>query len=202
MMRTPWKKTLQLAAVVLLAACNTDVTGYNDAQPAPSPAQSPAASIGAVDPVLSPVVGTLSAMQPLHRKAPLARDVRVARVIGRNGGTIRVPEAGFTLTVPAGAVAGPTRFEVNALQGREVAYEFEPHGTVFARSLVAVQDLSVTRERLVQGTLMAGYFADRAQLGASGVGALVSERIPGLVDARRSAFRWPIDHFSGYIVAW
>jgi hypothetical protein len=198
MMRMPWKKSLQLAAIVLLAACNSDVTGNDAAQPSAAPS----ASIGVLDPALSPVVGSLTAMQPLYRKVPLAQDVRVARTIGRAGGTIRLPQAGFTLTVPPGAVSGPTQFVVNALQGREVAYEFEPHGTVFAKSLVAVQDLKVTRERQVLGTLMAGYFADRSLLSASGVGALVSERIPGLVDPRRRDFQWPIDHFSGYIVAW
>jgi len=198
MMRMPWKQSLQVAAVVLLTACHTDVTG-NGAVP---PADSPSASIGVIDPALSPLVGSLTAMQPLYRKAPLAQDVRVARTIGSAGGVIRVPEAGFSLTVPPGAVAGPTRFVVQALRGREVAYEFEPHGTVFARSLVAAQDLQVTRERQVLGTLMAGYFTDRSLLSASGVGALVSERIPGVVDPRRREFQWPIDHFSGYIVAW
>ena len=31
---------------------------------------------------------------------------------------------------------------------------------------------------------------------------MVSERIAGAVDLRRTSFTWPINHFSGYIVAW
>lgn len=188
------KGAAQLALAVLLAACSADPTAHV------TPAAAPVASISElVDPT---ILGALATLQPLQRKVPLARDVRVEATIGPNGGTLNVPAAGFSVTVPRGAVSVETRFAVTAVQGTQVAYEFEPHGSTFLRPLGAVQDLRVTRPTLLRVLLKAGYFEHRAQLGASTLGALVSELISGRVDPLRNTFNWNIEHFSGYIVAW
>ncbi|MBK6486944.1 MAG: hypothetical protein IPF98_08750 [Gemmatimonadetes bacterium] len=197
MSRTKIKAAAQLAVAVLLAACTTDPTAFVAAPSAP------AASVVELPlTVGGTLLGPLTTLQPLQRKLPLARDVRVEATIGPDGGTIGVPAAGFSVTVPRGAVAVDTRFSVTALRGAQVAYEFEPHGTVFLRPLGAVQELRVTRQPLVRAALKAGYFADRAQLSASSLGALVSELIAGRTDPRGNTFHWNIEHFSGYIVAW
>lgn len=197
MSRTTIKAAAQLAVAVLLAACSADPTAHVALPSAP------AASIVEQPVALDPtIIGALTALQPLQRKLPLTRDLRVEADIGPDGGTIGVPAAGFSVTVPRGAVTVATHFAVTALRGGQVAYEFEPHGTVFLRPLDAVQDLRVTRQPLVRGVLKAGYFANRVQLSTNSLGALVSELIVGRTDPRRSTFRWHIEHFSGYIVAW
>jgi hypothetical protein len=192
-----WKKGTRLAVVALLAACSRDPNDVAATAPTlQSPTAAQALQVGQLP------IGTLTAMRPLTRRAPLRSDLTASANIGPAGGTLRLPQAGFTLTVPAGAVAALTHFSVTALAGSDVAYEFEPHGTVFGRPLSAVQELRGTRRALIQSTLKAGYFADRSALSVRGVGTMVSEQIAGALDPRRNAFRWPIQHFSGYIVAW
>ncbi len=192
-----WKKGVRLAVVAILAACSADPTVTSTT----APTAVPQGSVQSLQVGPSPI-GVLTAMRPLTRKAPLRQDVSASALIGAAGGTLSLPQAGFTLVVPAGAVGVPTAFSVTALAGAEVAYEFEPHGTVFLRPLAAMQELRGTRHTLLQAPLKAGYFPDRATLSISGVGTMVSEQIAGLVDLRHSSFTWPIQHFSGYIVAW
>lgn len=181
-------RTIQLVAVAVLAACAGDPTATST----PLTPTAPYASD----------VSALMATTPLNRVVALKHDLTVARTIGSEGGTIRFPAAGLTLTVPAGAVSRSTRFSITALKGKAVAYEFQPHGTVFARSLIAQQSLLGTQPPLGGAVLQAGYFPNRNLVDPTGASALVSEFIPGAVDTQLVSFRWKIDHFSGYIVAW
>jgi len=189
MMRKNLWRGVQVVALALLAACSTDSSrGSTPLQPS-----EPQASL----------VDVLTALRPLNRRVPLAHDVSASATIGRNGGTLRLPGTGLTVTVPAGAVTRDTRFKVTALAGRPVAYEFEPHGITFRKPLSAEQDLTGTRIELGLPLLLkAGYFPHKSLIDPDGVSALVSETIPGLLDLRLFSFRWKIEHFSGYIVAW
>ena len=197
MIRKTIKGAAQLAVAVLLAACSADPTANVTSGPVL------AASLADEPVILDPVIlRDLVTLQPLQRRVPLAHDVRVEATIGAAGGTIRVPEAGFSVTVPRGAVKSSTRFAVTAVKGSQVAYEFEPHGVVFPSPLDAVQDLRMTQVPLLGATLKAGYFKERSQLTATSLGVLVSELIAGRIDPLRNTFRWNIEHFSGYIVAW
>ncbi len=187
MIRKHLVRATQLLAVWALAACAGD----------------PAAPSGPLQPTApnTAEVSILMATNPLVRDADLPSDITVARTIGSNGGSISIPQVGFTLTVPRGAVARNTRFAVTALKGKAVAYEFQPHGTIFLRPLVASQ--SLTGIAVPAGsTLQGGYFPTRSLVDASGASALVAEFIPGSVSTRQNTFNWPIRHFSGYIVAW
>ncbi|MFN8668866.1 MAG: hypothetical protein U0164_16920 [Gemmatimonadaceae bacterium] len=187
MIRKHLVRATQLLAVWALAACAGDPA-------APSAPLQPHAPNTAE-------VGVLMATTPLVRDADLASDITVARNIGSNGGSISIPQVGFTLTVPRGAVARNTRFTVTALKGKAVAYEFQPHGTIFLRPLVASQSLAGID--VPQGsTLQGGYFPNRSLVDESGASALVAEFIAGSVSTRQNTFNWPIRHFSGYIVAW
>lgn len=180
---------LRLLALAALAGCGVDRPTAPAALTPSAPNQS--------------LVGGLTTVQPLQRRVPLADDISVSAVIGLRGGVISIPRAGFQLVVPAGAVSAPTTFRVTALEGSAIAYEFEPHGVTFPRELRAAQDLSHARNVLSLAPLLkAGYFADRKQIGANGLFALVSEIFPGSIDLRLTHFRWDIPHFSGYIVAW
>ncbi|MEP7384212.1 MAG: hypothetical protein ABI910_21225 [Gemmatimonadota bacterium] len=186
MVRITWKRAAQIVAVALLTACGMD-------------ASAPTSPLQPADADRS-LLGFLTHVRPLNRLVALDHDIEVSRTIGSGGGTIAIPETGFRLTVPAGAVTSNTRFVVRALEGTAVAYEFEPHGTVFRRSLVATQSLDGTIPRL--GLLQAAYFRDRALINPSGLTAVVSELLGGVTNLLNHSFTWRIDHFSGYIVAW
>jgi hypothetical protein len=133
----------------------------------------------------------------------LVNDITVSAVIGYEGGTVTIPAAGFQLVVPPGAVASRTVFTVTAVSGNLVAYEFGPHGLKFSVPLRARQDLSNTLWRPISlKPLVAGYFLERSDLDQTNAKALVSEVIEGVTVPLSKQFKWKIDHFSGYIVAW
>jgi hypothetical protein len=186
MKRIEWKRAAMIVVVSLLTACGMD-------------SSAPTAPLQPADADRS-LLGFLTRVRPLNRYVALDDEIEVAQVIGSRGGTIAIPETGFRLTVPAGAVTRDTRFVVRALTGKAVAYEFEPHGTVFRRSLVATQSLDGTKPEL--GILKGAYFPDRSLISPSGSLALVSELLGGVTDLLTHSFTWRIDHFSGYIVAW
>ncbi len=147
-------------------------------------------------------VGGLLQKNALTRTTALTRDITVTALIGREGGYLRIPEAGFDLAVPKGAVSEPTKFTVTALRGNLVAYEFGPHGLEFNVPLRARQDLAKTTWNYAMPQLFAGYFLEKADLDPGSSKALVAESIEGLTFAWAKRFAWPISHFSGYVVAW
>lgn len=186
-------RTLLLAlAAIGLAGCAAD------SLMAPPKVQADASAELAGD-----LPGGLLTKNVLERKTALTRDITVSAIIGDKGGTLSIPAAGFTVTIPAGAVRAPTKFTVTALKGSLVAYEFGPHGITFARSLSARQDLLVTQWSVFEPRpLVAGYFADRSALDLNNATALVSELLVGVVAPLSQQFTFKIDHFSGYVVAW
>lgn len=156
-----------------------------------------------VDPVPShSLLGGLLA-SVLQRNAPLQQDVVAQASIGAAGGTIRIPQAGFTITFPAGAVQGaPVPIRVTALAGRSVAYRFEPHGLVFAREPVITQELGLTEalgQLLSLGQLGGAYFLDESNL-ANGTVPVLETR-PAQLDLLRMRTSFSIQHFSGYAVS-
>ena len=170
---------------------------------AADPVTAPKISADANPGLVSDLLGGLFSKDVLTRKQELTKDITVTAVIGSNGGRLAIPAAGFELVVPRYAVKKSTRFTVTAIKGKLVAYEFGPHGTNFPRSLQAKQDLSVTDWNLLSlRPLTAGYFADRSDLNLQRATALVSEIIRGLTIPLTKQFNFPIDHFSGYVVAW
>ena len=170
---------------------------------AADPVTAPKISAEANPGLVSDLLGGLFSKDVLTRKQELTKDITVTAVIGSNGGRLAIPAAGFELVVPRYAVKKSTRFTVTAIKGKLVAYEFGPHGTNFPRSLQAKQDLSVTDWNLLSlRPLTAGYFADRSDLNLQRATALVSEIIRGLTIPLTKQFNFPIDHFSGYVVAW
>jgi hypothetical protein len=136
----------------------------------------------------------------VQRTLPLRQDYTAAATIGAAGGTIRIPEAGLTLTFPAGAVSAPVAVRATALAGSNVAYRFEPHGLVFLKEPTVAQDLSLTGVvgQLLSVQLEGGYFADESQLGAGTV--VVNETRPATLDLLRLRTTFTIRHFSGYAV--
>jgi hypothetical protein len=187
-----WKRLFLALAAVGVAGCSVDsITA--------PPKVTADASAGLVGDLL----GGLFKKDVLERKKPLSKDITVSKTIGKSGGTISIPEAGFTLTVPANAVKTNTNFTVTAIKGSLVAYEFGPHGIKFDKSLTFKQDLNNTEWSLLKLKLLTGgYFKNRSDLDHKNAVALVSEVLNGLLIPLTKEFSFKIDHFSGYIVAW
>ena len=155
--------------------------------------------------LLSGLLGGLGLTQetvaPITRNTPLANDVSWSFTVGSGGATSSNASVGLTINVPFGAVSSPTTITVTALKGAAVAYSFAPHGLQFSRKVTLTQKLqgtSVGSQLLPQ--LTGAYFADNDDLLGNGL-ALVSEVLAGLLNPLTKTFSFPIEHFSGYLVA-
>ncbi len=188
---TIWRSLLAALASIGLTACAADAPT--------APKGSGQASLG----LITELADGLVSKDVLVRKNALSQDITVKAIIGKDGGTIAIPDAGFSLTIPSGAVKEETEFTVTALKGQLVAYEFGPHGTTFPKALQAQQDLSSTNWRLLPlKPLIAGYFVDQSDLNSATKTAILSEVIQGVTAPLSKQFSWSIEHFSGYVVAW
>jgi len=193
--------TFAAGTLLILAGCRDAVA------PAPATrpdAGQPEALLGLNIPLIDNLLGTGDTVVVLQRATPLPSNITVSKVIGSGGGTISFPEAGLTVTVPAGAVYYPTNFTVTALAGRPVAYEFGPHGTKFAKQLTMTQDLRVTllnQQAIQYMHFHAGYFTSTTNLIDWLLRAVVSELLPATTDATNMVVRFNVSHFSGYLVA-
>lgn len=139
---------------------------------------------------------------PVQRSTPLPEDVTWSFVAGPDGGATTNAATGLTFVVPAGAVAEDVTITVTALAGDAVAYRFQPHGVVFARSATFTQDLRLTTANVVSGlTLSGAYFAtDALEFSPTGL-VSVTETIGAVVNPLTRTATFPVRHFSGYILA-
>jgi hypothetical protein len=99
-----WRSLLAALASIGLTACAADAPT--------SPKVSGQASSG----LITELADGLVSKDALVRKNALPQDITVKAVIGKDGGTIAIPEAGFYVTIPAGAVKDETEFTVTALK--------------------------------------------------------------------------------------
>ena len=134
----------------------------------------------------------------LGRAVPLRSHFTVGAAIGPAGGTITIPEIGFTLVVPKGAVRGVVKFSVTAMAGASVAYDFAPHGIKFKVPLQFRQSLTVTTA-LPGMALMGGYFKDKKQVDSDAMKAKVDESTSTRLENGSVVF--DLWHFSGYLVS-
>lgn len=198
-------------AVTAIAACVLPLVACSDVQPT-APASSAVTSdvnrtnllgglLGGTTTLVGEVVDAL--VPPVERRVPLASDVTWSFWAGPLGATSSNASVGLTISIPRGALASTQRITVTALAGAPVAYKFEPHGLVFAKSSQLRQDLKgTTADGLLDlGLLYGAYFAtDRLELTSGGL-AVVTEIIPALTSLLTKTVSFPIEHFSGYIVA-
>jgi hypothetical protein len=142
---------------------------------------------------------SLLGVNGLQRTTALAAPITVTKTIGGDGGTLAIPSAGVTVTIPRGALIAPTVITMTARAGTLVAYDFAPHGITFAKPLVFTQQLKGTNASLLTAPLIRlGYYSDPKLLTATG--GLISELLGGVVDTLSWTFTAQIPHFSGYIV--
>jgi hypothetical protein len=143
---------------------------------------------------------SLLGMNGLQRTRALAVPITVSKAIGRDGGTLAIPEAGVTVTVPTGALSASTKITMTARAGTLVAYDFAPHGITFAKPLVFSQKLSGTNATLLSAPLLRlGYYEDASLL--TKTGGVVSQLLGGVVNALSWTFTSSIPHLSGYMVS-
>jgi hypothetical protein len=179
---------LFLPVVVLLAACGTDTT-------------QPSALIQTGGPVLELFDPALE-VDVLQRSAPLLHNFAAVGVIGREGGTLQLPQAGFSIEFPPNAVRLPTLVSVTALPGTAVGYVFAPHGLTFRKPPVITQELrgtAVFGQPALRSMLEGAYLPDLA--GLAGLTARVRETRPTTVDVTGWKMQFTVDHFSTYVAS-
>ena len=133
-------------------------------------------------------------------------EVKVSQVVGQSGGRITIPETGFAMDIPAGALTSPLTITVTA-DDKYVAYKMEPTGTQFQKDVTITQSL---RNTTVAGlplrtSIFAAYIADD--------NAKLSGKVPVLeIEPSETIFSqtnplipeaqvWIIRHFSRYMLA-
>ena len=126
-----------------------------------------------------------------------------ALITPKDGGYFQIQPAGITVYAPPGAVTEPMTIWARALGGSSVAYEFGPHGTVFAQPVYILQDLrSTTWPLIYQVSRMApAYFKDAVQVDTATGTAYVDELLPTLYSVNKNNAVWTVTHFSGYLLA-
>lgn len=144
----------------------------------------------------------------LKRLVPLAANVSKSAVIGSMGGSIVLQDAGGKIDIPAGALSQDTQITMTALAGPDVAYEFQPHGLVFAAPVKIQQTIAGTYAEkypaLLQG--MHGSYYDQPALESAFLDsgksiAKVNENQIGYLESNASQIKFWIGHFSGYLVS-
>jgi hypothetical protein len=138
---------------------------------------------------------------PLHRTTALPDDVSWSFTVGPSGGTSSHSATGLTISVPRGALGSTVTITVTALAGTPVAYGFAPHGLVFAKKVQLTQSLSGLDMGLVSSLLFQGaHFSGDDPVYTDGL-ALVTETVNAHVNLLSRTVSFPIEHFSGWIVA-
>jgi hypothetical protein len=197
-MKITIRRLAALALTLVVASCSSDRT----TAPATLSAPSAAPSGDLLGGLLGTVTNTLglTSVSGLQRTTPLASPITVAKTIGSAGGTLSIPQAGVTVTIPAGALSAPTLITMTARSGSLVAYDFAPHGITFAKPLGFSQSLNGTNATILSAPfLRLAYYTDGSLLGAAG--GLVSELLTGTIDLLTWTFTSNIKHFSGYMVS-
>lgn len=187
-----------LALALTLAACSADqVTAPPQQMQAPEAAPSASLLGGLLGTVTS--VLHLTTNEAIQRTKPLPAPITVTKTIGYYGGTLSIPAAGVTVTVPRGALSRNTVITMTARAGSLVAYDFSPHGITFNKPLSFSQSLKGTNVGILQlPFLQLSYYEDASLLGD--VTAVVSELVGGVLNLLDWTFTAPIKHFSGYVV--
>ena len=189
----------RFAVLVLGIAAVTSCSIDQPTAAVPSQPASVSANTSAPNASLLGAVTSLVSVNGLLRSTPLAAPITVTKDIGSAGGSISIPEAGVTVTVPSGALAATTTITMTARAGSLVAYDFAPHGITFAKPLVFTQQLRGTNASLLTApSLGLAYYSDPSLLGETG--GLVSELLGGASNLLTWSFTGSIPHFSGYVV--
>ena len=191
-----------LVGALLIASC---------ADPALQSLTAPADTSGDRSHVTSAVTGALSNPADLELHAlwwskKHKTHVKVSQLVDQSGGHVSIPETGFTMDIPAGALTAPLTITVTA-DDKYVAYKMEPTGTQFQKDVTVTQELRNTTVagQPLRTQLYAAYIADD--------NAKLSGKVPVLeIEPSTTIFSplnpllpqaqvWIIRHFSRYMLA-
>jgi hypothetical protein len=147
----------------------------------------------------------------VQRKYALSHSITVSKMIGVNGGTVAIDDAGLTITFARGALRSNTLITVTADAGRAVSYEFGPHGTQFYAPVTISQDMSLTTladTPSAASGIRGGYTANGLADIVNGLLARVAEVLNATTtivtghDGRKhlGTASFIVKHFSGYIL--
>ncbi|HEY0528698.1 MAG TPA: hypothetical protein VGD02_07710 [Gemmatimonadaceae bacterium] len=132
--------------------------------------------------------------------------ISVSKTISASGGTISIPETGFSMSFPAGAVSGPIKITVTS-DDKYVAYKMEPTGTRFAKDVTVTQQLNTTTlyGQPLHGLLYVGYIGDDTAKLTGHIPVLELEPSKTIFSPLSAllpeAHVWIIRHFSRYMLA-
>jgi hypothetical protein len=171
-----------------------------------APTRSTAVTVAPAPPVTDKS-GRQDVVQVLKRSKPLQQAVTASATIGPEGGVLRLDDAGVWIEFGPGAVSTRTLITITALAGKEVAYEFAPHGLTFTGSVVVHQDLRKTVAGFnthsalqLQGAYfdgdLDGHFVDPQHDYAR-----IDESRPASVNDDATWLAFTIKHFSGYLLS-
>lgn len=154
--------------------------------------------------LLGGLLGSVTSLlvAPVQRTTPLANDITWSFTVGPAGATSSNAASGLTVRVPAYAVSSTTTITVTALAGSAVAYSFAPHGLQFNRDVILTQSLHGTNVGLLSAALLKGAYFGTEELEINPAGlAEVLEIIPATLSVLSWKASFPVEHFSGYILA-
>ncbi|MFL5483074.1 MAG: hypothetical protein ACJ8AK_12915 [Gemmatimonadaceae bacterium] len=132
--------------------------------------------------------------------------VKVSQRVDQSGGRISIPETGFTMDIPAGALGSALTITVTADE-KYVAYKMEPTGTQFKKDVTITQSLRNTTVagQPLRTSIFAAYISDDKVKLSGKVPVLEIEpstTIFSPLNARLpEAQVWIIRHFSRYMLA-
>jgi hypothetical protein len=132
--------------------------------------------------------------------------IKVSKVIDKAGGRISIPQTGFTMVIPAGALSGPLTITVTA-DTRYVAYKMDPAGTQFKADVTVTQSLSNTTVggEPLSNQLYAAYIADDSTKLSGSISVTEIEPSKTIFSSTNPllpvAQVWIIRHFSRYMLA-
>ncbi len=192
------------AVATALTACNTDHLVAPASEPTPEFIASQTKVTDALaklkSDMASPPSITMTGLQ--WEKALTAPVSRSFTVTFKDGGKLEIKELGFKIVVPKNAIlTNNLLVTVTALEGKAVAYSFEPHGTLFVQPVSIEQGLNSTswKNNKGKGLFNVGYFANDSQLNLLNGNALINEVLPAWLD--RDKLYFDVFHFSGYMVS-
>jgi len=132
--------------------------------------------------------------------------ISISKTIDASGGTISIPETGFSMSFPAGALSKAVKITVTA-DDKYVAYKMEPSGTQFAKDVTVTQQLNATTlyGQPLRSQLYAAYIADDNAKLTGNIPVLEIEPSKTLFSPLSAllpeAHVWIIRHFSRYMLA-
>lgn len=193
-----WCSSAIAAAALILSACSSV-----DGPTTPMAPDNQSPDLALLGKLLQPLTAT-------ERTNPLRTSYTVSGDITVKGGTLRIPEADFSITFAPKAVAKTIRITITADAGKYVSYDMLPHGINFSAPVSVTQGLERTKASLLSDiNLLTGvYNDDNVILNSLGVflptELLKSETVmrldplKGLVPSYQI---WQLKHFSRYMLA-